>query len=59
MQYQISKYLLGVKILRAVFLFLEQFAGPVTKQLMVGDLELECPVVPLVVQVDIVRVNKG
>ena len=52
-------YLLRVEVLLAVLSLLKQFASTVTKKLVVGYLELEGPAVPLVVEVDVVRMDEG
>lgn len=51
-------YLLGIKVLLPVCVLLEELAGTMAEQLMVGNLELERTVVPCIVQVDIVGVDE-
>ena len=53
-----TTHLLGVEVLRSVRILFEEFATPVPKQLMIGDLDLECPRIPRVVELGIVRMDE-
>ena len=54
-----DRYLLRVEVLRAIGVLLEELAAAVTEELVVGDLYFECAGVPLVVELDVIRVDEG
>ena len=51
--------LLGVEVLGAVSVFLKELSRTVAEQLVVSNLQFKRPIVPLVVELDIVWVDEG
>jgi hypothetical protein len=53
-----AAYLLRVKVLLAFRIFLEKLARPMTKELVVGNLEFESTRVPCVIELNVIRVDE-
>jgi hypothetical protein len=53
------RYLFGVKVLGTISVLLEKLAGSMTKQLVVGNLELKSATVPCIIQLNIIRMDES